>query len=202
MVKIGIYIRVSTVLQDISSQKSQIYQYLEYYRKKNNVESEKEYIDEMTGSSLQRPRLEQLKNDVMSGAVDTVISVKLDRLSRSIQDLLELFNFFDKYKVNVILIKENLDTSTAQGRLLFHIMGAFAEFERETIRERLQMGKEKAKLQGTRSGKPMHRPRKDINIKECIDLYRKGMSLSKLGKYYKVHALTIKSRLVERNVLK
>ena len=138
---------------------------------------------------------------MLNGKIKIVISLKLDRLSRSIQDLLMLFNFFDEQKVAVHLVKDKIDTSTAQGRLLFHIMGAFAEFEREIIKERLQAGKKYAKEHGSKSGKPLHRPRKEINLKECIDLHKKGLSLNKLGKHYGVHPLTIRSRLREAGIL-
>ena len=197
--KIAKYIRVSTVIQDIGSQRSQIEEFMKYYRTKNKIESEKEYKDEMSGASLERPQLDALKNDILTGKIDTVVAVKLDRLSRSMQDLLLLFEFFKQQNVVTVLIKENLDTSTAQGRLLFHIMGAFVEFERETIRERLIMGKEKAKIYGTKSGKPMNRPRINFNLREAKKLRDMGLSYKKIANQLGVKSgITIKMRLEGR----
>lgn len=199
--KIAKYIRCSTDTQELKVQREEIDRYIAYVFKDKQYEVF-EYADEgYSGKDMNRQELTRLKNDIVDGKITIVIAQKLDRLSRSIQDLLSLFEFFNNQSVAVHLVKEKLDTSTAQGRLLFHIMGSFVEFERETITERLKAGRKYAKEHGTKTGKPMNRPKKEINIKECIDLYRKGMSLSKLGKLYKVHALTIKARLKERNIL-
>ena len=120
---------------------------------------------------------------------------------RCLSNVRGVFRFFEEQKVKIHLVKDKIDTSTAQGRLMFQIMGAFAEFERETIRERLQAGKKYAEDHGTKSGKPQNRPRKEINMNECIKLYKAGLSLNKLGKHFNVHALTIKSRLVEKGLI-
>jgi len=198
---VGIYMRYSTDAQELKVQEEDINKYVEYTFD-NDVELKK-YIDEgYSGKDLNRNAMERLKTDILSNSVKIVVALKLDRLSRSIQDLLQLFTFFENQNVQVHLVKEKIDTRTPQGRLLFHIMGAFAEFERETIRERLQAGREYAKKHGTKSGKPIHRPRKILNLNECIELYRKGVSLTKLGQRYKVHPATIRSRLKEASVIK
>jgi site-specific DNA recombinase len=201
MLNIGIYMRYSTDNQELKVQEEEINKYIEYTFKDKEYQI-KIYKDEgYSGKTMKRDDMIRLKNDIVANKINVVVALKLDRMSRSIQDLLSLFTFFNEQKIEVHLVKDKLDTSTAQGRLLFHIMGAFAEFERESISERLQSGKKYAADHGTKSGKPMNRPRKEINIKECIDLYKKGMSMSKLGKLYNVHSLTIKSRLIERGII-
>lgn len=197
------YMRFSTDNQEIKVQKEEIDRYTSYnFRDKKDINII-EYIDNgVSGKDMNRTQMIKLKEDIIAKKIDCVIALKLDRLGRSLQDLIELFNFFDENKIIVHLVKEKIDTSTSQGKLLFQIMGAFAEFERNSITERLTAGRKYAEEHGTKSGKPMHRPRKEINIPECTDLYKKGMSLNKLGKYYNIHPLTVKARLKENNVLK
>ena len=199
--KIAKYSRISIEKKEMKVQKEDIDNYVKLYFSGKKVILG-EYSDEgYSGKDMNRKQMERMKNDIIAGNINTVIAWKLDRLGRNMQDLLLLFDFFENQNVVVMLVKDKIDTSTPQGRLLFHIMGAFAEFERETTRERLQAGRDYAKIHGTRTGKPLHRPRKEINMKECVHLYNKGMSLNRLGKLYKVHAATIKSRLVERGIL-
>jgi len=201
MINIGKYMRYSTDSQELKVQDDEIDKYIQYtFREEHKIF---EYKDEgYSGKNMDRRGMEALKNDILSNKINVIVALKLDRLGRSLQDLLLTFDFFKEQGVKVHLVKEKVDTSTSTGKLMFQILGSFAEFERETIVERLKAGKEYAKQYGTRSGKPMNRPRKEINITECINLYKKGVSLNKIAKIFKVHPATIKSRLVERNVIR
>jgi len=93
--------------------------------------------DGFSAGSLRRPALQRLLADVRSGAISAVYVAKLDRLSRSLRDLLELVHLFESHDVALVSASESLDSSTAAGRMLVHLLGTFAEFERGRISERI-----------------------------------------------------------------
>jgi DNA invertase Pin-like site-specific DNA recombinase len=114
-----------------------------------------------------------------------------------VKDLVMSIDELKRNGVHFISIGDNLDTSTPNGRLLFHILSAFAEFEREIIRERMQAGRERAKAEG----KTLHRPKKKLPEKEIYRLYVEvGLSATAIGKLMGVSTNTILSRLREMGV--
>jgi len=202
--KIGVYIRCSTEKQEIVIQKEQIYTYIDFLKKQNkNIEYIiKEYIDEgISGSNLERQSFKRMINDIENNKIDIVMITKLDRLSRSLQDLLNVVKKFKEYSCDFIVIKDNIDTSNPQGRLLFHIIGSFAEFEREIIKDRLTTGRKKAEEKGTKSGKPCHRPKLSIDIDGIVKKFEDGMSMNQISKSYNVSITVIRSRLKERGLI-
>lgn len=126
------------------------------------------------------------------GKIDIILFTKLDRLARSLQDLLNIASKLDSYGVKFIVVEQNLDTTTSQGKLLFHILGAFAEFERTIIRERMEAGRKKAELVGTKSGKPCHRPKVEIDEDGVKHKYQRGMSMTSIAKEYNVSITPIR----------
>lgn len=106
----------------------------------------------MTGSKFERKGLEQLLAFARSG--DTVIVWKLDRLGRSLKDLIETLNLLKDRGVDFISLTEHIDTTTPGGKLIFHLMGALAEFERDLIRERTNAGLAAARARGRVGGRP------------------------------------------------
>ena len=110
------------------------------------------FEDVISGSKSQREGLGHLLKYVRSG--DTVVVWKLDRLGRSLRHLIELIHFFNEKNIGFKSLKENIDTSTASGKLFLHIFGALAEFEREIIRERTLAGLKAASLRGRKGGRP------------------------------------------------
>lgn len=143
--KVAIYCRVSTEEQDADKQE---YACLEYC-KRNNLEIFKVYKDVISGTTSSRPEFNILLEDMRDMKFDTVMVTKLDRLGRSLQHLLSLFDEFQRKGVNFIAITQSIDTTTSSGKLQMQIMGAFAEFERNIIRERTIEGMKKAKEKGT-----------------------------------------------------
>src|SRR5512135_3547015 len=113
---------------------------------------EKYFSDKMTGSKFERKRLEELLAFVRPG--DTVIVWKLDRLGRSLKDLIETLNLLKSRGVDFISLTESIDTTTPGGKLIFHLMGALAEFERDLIRERTNAGLAAARARGRVGGRP------------------------------------------------
>lgn len=145
----AIYIRVSTDFQaeegySIDAQKEA----LEAYCKMKGIKNYEFFIDGgWSGSNLDRPEIQRLVDLSKKGKISHCIVYKLDRLSRSQKDTLYLIeDVFNTYGVDFISINENLDTSTPMGRLMIGILSAFAQLERENIRERTRMGmKERVK---------------------------------------------------------
>ncbi len=136
------YSRVSTNDQSLNSQTDKLKQY----------GCEKIYSDIISGSKAERKQLNEMLEYIREG--DTVVVYRLDRLGRSLKDLINIINIFQDKKVNFKSITENLDTSTPTGKLMFHISGAFAEFERNIIRERTKAGLESARARGKNGGRP------------------------------------------------
>ena len=107
--------------------------------------------EKVSAVSNQRPALERLKGKIRKG--DLVIVWKLDRLGRSLRDLLNLIAFFEKEGAKFISLQGHIKTTTLQGRLIFNIFASLAEFERELIKKRTNAGIEAAKLRGRVGGR-------------------------------------------------
>ena len=151
--KVAIYCRVSTDEQFASKQEDACKEYCQ----RQGFKVFKVYKDVISGSKDSRPEFNILLEDMRIGKFNCVMVTKLDRMGRSLQHLLSMFNEFNKRGVHFIAITQNIDTSSASGRLQMQIMGAFAEFEREIIRERTIEGMKKAKGVGKRGKDKTHR---------------------------------------------
>ncbi|MBI2785076.1 MAG: recombinase family protein [Legionella longbeachae] len=112
---------------------------------------EKIYQDQISGSAINRPALDELIQDIRKD--DVLVIWKLDRLGRSFKDLITLVNNLLERGVGFKSLNDPIDTTTAQGRLIFNIFGSLAEFERELIRERTLAGLEAVRLRG-KKGRP------------------------------------------------
>lgn len=153
--RVAIYCRVSTEEQDVDKQEAACLEYC----KRNNIEIYKVYKDSgISGMKESRPSFDEMIKDMRRYKFDTIMVTKLDRIGRSLQHLLGLFEEFKNKGVNFIAITQNIDTTTAAGKLQLQVMGAFAEFERNIISERTKEGIKNAVGVGKR-GKDKH-PRK------------------------------------------
>lgn len=154
--KVAIYCRVSTEEQHADKQEDICLEYC----KRNEYEVFRTYKDVISGSTSSRPQFNQLLIDMREGKFDIIMVTKLDRLGRSLQHLLSLFDEFGKRKVQFIAVTQNIDTTTPGGKLQMQIMGAFAEFERSIISERTKEGMRKAIGVGMRGkDKKQRKPR-------------------------------------------
>ena len=108
------------------------------------------YIDEgISGKSIStRPSLLRLINDIKIRNINNVLVYKIDRLTRSTKDLIELIDLFNKYDCSFNSLNESIDTKTSTGRMFIKIIGIFAEFERENIVERVKLGLERKVKEG------------------------------------------------------
>ncbi|MGJ3805185.1 recombinase family protein, partial [Limosilactobacillus fermentum] len=142
--KIAVYVRVSTLEQAESGYSiSEQTEKLTAYCRVKDWQVAKIYTDPgFSGSSLDRPAIQQLISDCKLGAFDAVLVYKLDRLSRSQKDTLYLIeDVFNAYNIHFMSLSENFDTSTPFGKAMIGLLSVFAQLEREQIKERMQMGK-------------------------------------------------------------
>lgn len=144
--KVAIYCRVSTDEQFADKQE----EICKEYCKRNNLEVFNIYKDVISGTTESRPSFNILLEDMRRYKFDCIMVTKLDRLGRSLQHLLSLFSEFQKRGVHFIAVTQNIDTTSAAGKLQMQIMGAFAEFERNLISERTKEGLKSAKNVGKR----------------------------------------------------
>ncbi len=177
------YARVSTRDQDLTSQVERIQKYISDYGLIPAIEGAI-FQEKMSGASSSRPERARILKLAEQSRIDLIVCTKLDRWGRSLKDLIETLNFLESHHVNMIFLNQNIDLSTPMGRMLFQILGAVAEFERNLIVERTQEDRIRAMLHGTRSGKPMHGPLKDLPEKAIIQKYRDGTSIKPLASEY------------------
>jgi len=149
----ALYVRVSTDGQTVENQTRELRQIAER-RGWKVVET---YSDAGISGSKgrdKRPGLDQLLNDASRRKFGVVMAWSIDRLGRSLIDLLATVQNLEACGVDLYLDQQNIDTTTPAGRLMFQITGAFAEFERSMIRQRVKLGLKRAVAQGKRLGRP------------------------------------------------
>jgi DNA invertase Pin-like site-specific DNA recombinase len=149
----AIYVRVSTDKQTVENQLRELHRIAE----RRGWEVIKEYRDAgISGSKGReaRPGLDELLKDAQRRRFDVVMAWAIDRLGRSLIDLLGTIQTLEHYGVDLYLDQQAIDTTTPAGRLMFQITGAFAEFERSMIRHRINAGLKRAVEQGKQLGRP------------------------------------------------
>lgn len=155
--KIG-YVRVSTQLQNLDLQEKSL----------KDAGCHKIVTDVASGKNTTRPGLNQLREILRPG--DTLVVWRLDRLGRSLTHLIKFVGELEKEGIGFKSVQESIDTTTSGGKLVFHIFGSLAEFERDLIRERTMAGLEAARARGRVGGR-----RKALNTIEremVVELYR------------------------------
>lgn len=159
--KIG-YARVSTLDQHLYLQQDTL----------KGSGCEQIFHDIASGAKTERPGLEEAITYARAG--DTLVVWKLDRLGRSIQHLIEIVKVLNERQVGFKSLQENIDTTTSGGKLLFHIFGSLAEFERDLIRERTNAGLKAARARGRIGGRPLLLDSR--KIARMMELYNEGKS--------------------------
>lgn len=135
------YARVSTLDQNLDLQRDALHK----------AGCEKIYTDTISGAKAQRPGLDECLSYARRG--DTLVVWKLDRLGRNLKNLIEVAGQLDAGGIGLVSLQERIDTNTPGGKLVFHVFGALAEFERELIRERTNAGLQAARARGRRGGR-------------------------------------------------
>src|SRR6266702_2616480 len=134
--KVALYTRVSTEEQKTDLQLI----HLKEYVRKRDYEMFNTYEDIVSGATKERKALDQLFQDARHRKFDIVLVWKFDRFARSLKMLVDSLDLFQELGIDFISYKENIDTTTSMGRLIFHINSAYAEFEREIIKDRVIAG--------------------------------------------------------------
>jgi DNA invertase Pin-like site-specific DNA recombinase len=174
--RVALYARVSTSDkgQDPEMQLRELREYCQ--RRGWNISSE--YVDSgISGSKDSRPRLNELMLDANRRRFDAVVVWKFDRFARSTSHLLKALETFQALKVEFVSLTEGIDTSTPLGKLVFTILGAVAEMERELIRERIRAGVRNARAKGKKLG----RPRAGVDMAKIASLRSQGCTLRKIA---------------------
>ena len=189
-VKVAIYARVSSrETQDRQDPENQL-RLLRRRAEWDEVEIYKEYVDYASGADPNRPALAQLNKDMRAMRFRKVYVVRLDRITRSLRNLLTLIEGFQERGVGLVCTEQDIRTDTSTGKLLIHFLGAIAEFERDLISERTKEGLARAAAEGRFPGrKPI-----EIDMKELQKWRDAGLSYSELAKHFGVSKATISRR--------
>src|SRR5580692_11639426 len=178
MKRVAIYLRVSTDKQTTDNQRRE----LEAVAERSGWKVAKVYEDAGISGAKgrdQRPGLEAMMKAVNAREFDMVASWSVDRLGRSLTDLLSILQGLHEKDVGLFLHQQGLDTSTTAGKAMFQMLGVFAEFERGIIRERVNAGLARAKAKGVTLGRPRIDPQVEKRIKQ---LRAKGDGILKIGR--------------------
>lgn len=171
------YLRVSTEVQNTDLQKDEILSFVA--TKGWGVVLMLE--DKATGTNTARPQLQHLMRLARLKQFDVLVVWKLDRLFRSLRDMVNTIHEFEKLGISLVSVKDNIDLSSPSGRLMVHLISAFAQFEAAMIRERVMSGLHSARQKGIRLGRP-----KSINVGDALILRQQGKSFSEIAKILKV----------------
>ena len=186
--RVAIYARVSTDKQSCENQLKELRSIAE--RMQYIVVDE--FIDEgISGVTSSRPSLDALMKSATQRRFDMVMCWSIDRLGRSLQNLIEILNELQSLKVDLFFLQQGLDTSTSAGRMMFSIFGALAEFERNLIRERVIAGQQRAISQGVKMGRPS---KMNDGMKNAIKLLReRGIGIKQIARELKIGIGTVYS---------
>ena len=194
--KVALYARVSTDGQTTENQLLE----LRGVANRNNWQIVKEYVDEGISGAKgrdQRPAYDEMLKAVTRKEVDAVMSWSVDRLGRSLQHLIGFLDELHSKKVDLYLHQQGIDTGTPAGKMLFQMLGVFAEFERSMIKERINAGLARARAQG----KTLGRPKVSLAIESKIKKLRSaGKGIRKIASELSVGVSTVKRVVDELKV--
>jgi DNA invertase Pin-like site-specific DNA recombinase len=181
------YARVSTSEQETAAQVAAL----------KAAGCERIYREKASGGRWDRPELQRLLDQLRKG--DVLVVWKLDRLSRSLRDVLIIMERLAEAKAGFRSLTEAIDTTTAAGRMMMQMVGAFAEFERAMLRERTKAGLDAAREQGRIGGRrPKLSPQQQAEIRKMVT--RGDKTAADAARLFKIHPATV-SRLLARQVL-
>jgi DNA invertase Pin-like site-specific DNA recombinase len=187
--KVALYARVSTRQhgQDVQTQLVALRAWAEL----RNVTIVAEYADRgWSGSKERRPELDRLMKDARRRQFDAVVVARFDRFARSVKHLILALDEFNGLSIDFISLSENVDTSTPMGRMVFHVLAAVAELERALIRERVQLGVDRARKEGKHLGRPRKREQVDEHeIRRQLDA---GTNISALSRQWGIARSTVR----------
>jgi DNA invertase Pin-like site-specific DNA recombinase len=182
----GLYARVSTSDkgQDPEMQNREMREFCDRRQWTLELFTDRGY----SGSKVSRPELDRLMTACRRRKIDVVVVYRFDRFARSVKHLVDALTEFNDLGVQFVSLHENVDTTTAQGKLLFHIFAAIAEFERELTRGRVLSGLATARAKGVKLGRPRCQP----DIERIRELRRRGMPWDDVARAVGVSRATAK----------
>jgi DNA invertase Pin-like site-specific DNA recombinase len=187
---VAIYARVSTLEQNCEVQLQDLRRFAG-----QRFTLHREYIDVgVSGSQRHRPQLDMLMKDARKRLFDVVLVWKFDRFARSLKHLIESLDDFSSIGIDFVSYTEGVDTTTPSGQLLFHIVGAVAQFERDLIAERVRAGLAHAKAMGKHIG----RPRAAVDVDAVRGLRSNGESLRNIAKTLGIPVSRVRRALIPR----
>ena len=187
---VAVYARVSTLDQDCAPQLDDLRRFAA-----QRFGERHEYVDVgVSGAQRRRPQLDTLMADARRRRFDVVLVWKFDRFARSVKHLVDSLEEFQALGIDFISYTEGVDTTTPTGQLLFHIVGAVAQFERDLIAERVRAGIAHARAMGKRIG----RPRAPIDARVVEALRTQGYSLRQIAKTLGVPVSRVRRALANR----
>jgi DNA invertase Pin-like site-specific DNA recombinase len=187
---IALYARVSTEGQDPDVQLAA----LRAHATQRGWEILEEFVDHgFSGAKERRPALDRLMKAMWTGQLQAVLVWRFDRFARSVTHLLTALEQFRALNVHFISLQEQFDTSTPIGHVMFTIIGAMAQLERDMIRERVMAGLAQARAKGVRLGRPTVR----IDPAALALLQDQGLSLPEIARRLRCSRSTVKRRLRE-----
>ena len=192
MKTVALYARVSTDKQNAASQLIE----LRNVANSNGWTIVKEYVDEGVSGKHgrdKRPEFDLLLKDAVRKKFDVVMCWDISRLGRSLQDLIHFLNDIQSKSIDLYIHQQGLDTSTTTGRLMFSLVGCFAEYERNIISERVKSGLRRAVSDGKKLGRPSNVNEGSISAVKL--LREKGLSINKIAKELSIGVGTIYSIL-------
>jgi DNA invertase Pin-like site-specific DNA recombinase len=183
IMKIG-YARVSTLDQSLDRQLDNL----------KAQSCDRIYQEKITGTKAQRPELDRMIDSLRAG--DTLVVESFSRLSRSTKDLLAMVDRLQTMEVNLISLKERLDTTTATGKLMLTMMSGISQFERDIIAERTAEGLRAARARGRLGG----RPKANIKaVERAVKMYdSQNFTIKEIAESTKLSMATINRRIAER----
>ena len=173
----AIYARVST-LEKGQDPQTQLLE-LRRYAQLSGFEVTQEYVDFASGKDDKRKQYQAMLDAARKRKIDVVLVWRYDRFARSTQALVNALKEFQSLGVDFVSYQENIDTTTAQGELIFNIMASLAQFESNLISQRVKAGMARAKAQGKRISRPPISKAKQEEIKK---LYEQKYSIRKISK--------------------
>ena len=186
---VALYARVSTLDQNCEVQLEDLRRYAS-----KRFARYCEYTDSgVSGTQRHRPQLDALLRDAYKRLFDVVLVWKFDRFARSLKHLIESLEEFSALGIDFISLTEGVDTTTPAGQLLFHIVGAVAQFERDLIAERVRAGMAHARAMGKHIG----RPRAVVDTATVRDMRSSGKSLRVIAKTMRIPVSRVRRALIQ-----
>jgi DNA invertase Pin-like site-specific DNA recombinase len=187
------YVRVSSRSQNYDLQVESI----KAFCKMRDLELVKVFADKASGKNTDREQYQKMIDTLIEmknpQAIEVLVVTKLDRVGRSVSDLVGFVKMLEAYRIDFATTLESVDTTNSQGRLFFHIMSALAEYERELINERTEAGLRKYLANGGKMGKP----KKEIDMEEVKRLLDLKVPKTAIARKMKISMPTLYARLGE-----